>query len=369
MSDVGRRINVMSQAPSILVLFNEPVLKPDHPESASEVDILDSVADTVKVLAAAGFDVRQLGISLDPQPLLDEIRRNRPDVVFNLFEGVPIRQGTEVGVASLLEWLDLPFTGCPSACLSLGRNKAASKHLLAAGGLPTARYVVVEREPAPAWPHGWPAIVKPATQDASVGIEQGSVVTSPEQLTVRMRHVLQTFGPPVLVEEFVGGREFHVNIIEDGDAPDRSLIVLPFAEIAYREARPDWWPVYTYTAKWDEQSMEYADCPLVAPVSLPPDQTAALHELGARAFRLFGCRDLARIDVRMTPSGEFRILEMNPNPYLISLALVRGLEAIGRPHEHLVVQMALAALARGGMIVPPGTITIPSLSPSVNKTA
>jgi D-alanine-D-alanine ligase len=350
-------------SPAVLVLFNEPILPSNHPESASELDILETVADTVKVLTDAGFDVRQLGINVDPQPLLDEVKQSRPDAIFNLFEGVPTRPGSEVAVTSLLEWLELSATGCPAACLSLGRNKVASKHVLAAAGLPTAKYMVVEATSIPEWTHGWPAMVKPATQDASVGIDQGSVVTDADQLTARVRYLLDTFGPPVLVEEFIGGREFHVNVIEDGVGPVRKTTVLPFAEIAYREARPDWWPVYTYTAKWDETSAEYADCPLLAPVELPAESAARLRELAARAFHLFGCRDFARIDARMTPSGEFRILEMNPNPYLISLALVRGLESLGRPHEQMVISMALAAIARGGKTVPPGTITIPTSLP------
>jgi len=349
----------MSSPPTILVLFNEPVLARDHPESESEIDILETVADIVKVLSAAGFAVRKLGISLDPQPLLDEVKNVPPDAIFNLFEGIPTRPGTEVAAAAFLEWLNVPFTGCPSACLSLGRNKIGSKHLLAGAGLPTARYMVVDREPIPEWTNGWPAMVKPALQDASVGIDQGSVVMDANQLASRTRFLLETFGPPVLVEEFLGGREFHVNVIEEGSGPDPTLIVLPFAEIAFRETRPGWWPVYTYTAKWDEQSAEYKDCPLIAPVELPAEPTAQLRDLAARAFRLFQCRDFARIDFRMTASGEFRVLEMNPNPYLISLALVKGLEAVGRSHEQMVVQMVLAALARGGKSVELGAITVP----------
>jgi D-alanine-D-alanine ligase len=354
----------MPAQPSVLVLFNEPVLPNSHPESASELDILETVADTVKVLTDAGFDVRKLGISVDPQPLIDEVKRARPDAVFNLFEGVPTRAGSEVAVASLLEWLELPFTGCPSACLSLARNKVASKHLLSAAGLPTARYAVIDGGHVPEWTFGWPAMVKPATQDASVGIDQGSVVTDSERLANRVRYLLDAFGPPVLVEEFLGGREFHVNVVEDGMGLDRTITVLPFAEIAFREARSDWWPVYTYTAKWDETSAEYANCPLLAPVELPAAETARLRDLAARAFQLFGCRDFARIDARMTSTGDFRILEMNPNPYLISLALVRGLESIGRPHEQMAITMALAAMARGGKQVPPGSIIFPSALPA-----
>ncbi len=346
----------MPSPPSILVLYNEPVLPRDHPDAESERDILETLEDVVKVLVAAGFAVRQLGINLDPQPLLDAVKQNRPDAVFNLFEGVPTRPGTEVSAAALLEWLGLAFTGCPSYALALGRDKVRSKHLLTAAGIPTARYCLADRDPVPEWAGNWPAIVKPVFEDASVGIDQGSVVTDQAQLAARVRYVFDTFGPPALVEEFVAGREFHINVVEDNDG---TLMVLPFAEIEFREGPHGRWPVYTYTAKWDENSAEYKDCPLIAPVELPPKPTARLRDLAARTFRLFECRDFARVDVRMTAAGDFFVLELNPNPYLISLALVKGLEAIGRTHEGLVVEMALAAVARGGGRVNSGNIKIP----------
>ena len=118
--------------------------------------------------------MRKLGINADPQPLLDETRRSRPDAVFNLFEGVPTLLSSEVAVASLLEWLEIPTTGCPSACLSIARNKVVSKHLLAAAGLPTAKYAVIDRDLMPEWTSGWPAMVKPATQDASVELTRAA---------------------------------------------------------------------------------------------------------------------------------------------------------------------------------------------------
>lgn len=345
--------------PRILVLHNEPVLPADHPEAGSENDILYTVAGAYKVLAAAGFAVRRLGISYDPRPLLDELRDHPPDAVFNLFEGLATQTDTEVAVAALLEWLNVPFSGCPSASMVLGRDKVRTKHLLAAAGLPTPAYQIVEGLPVPPWAGPWPAIVKPACQDASVGIDQSSVVTSQPALDERVRHVLRTYGPPVLVEQFVAGREFHVNMVEDGPADrPRAVTVLPLAEIAFRPGAAHW-PVYTFAAKWYEESEEYKAAPLVAPVTLPPGPTAKLEALATRAYRLLGCRDYARVDVRMTADGEFYILEMNPNPYLDSLALVNGLEAIGRTHEQLVVEMALAALARGGKTVPPGTIRVP----------
>ena len=346
--------------PAILVLFNEPVLPADHPDAGSEHDIFDTVKNTVRVLDAAGFAVRQLAISYDPQPLLDEIKLRRPDAVFNLFEGLATQTSTEVSVAAFLEWLGVPFTGSPAACLAIGRDKIRTKHLLAAAGLPTPEFRIVDALPAPKWAGGWPAIVKPACQDASVGIDQASVVTTQKQLDARVQYVLDHYGPPVLVEQFVFGREFHANMIEHGaDQPNRPVTLLPLAEIAFKHTNPDHWPVYTFTAKWNVDSDEYKATPLLDKVELPADALARLRVLGTKAFRLLQCRDYARLDVRMTAAGDFFVLEVNPNPYLNSQALVSGMEALGKTHEHLVVDLALGALARGGKHVPDGVIRVP----------
>lgn len=344
--------------PRVLLLYNEPVLPADHPDAGSEHDILDTVADTFKILKAAGFNTAKLGINYDPRPLLDELRANPPAAVFNLFEGVPTQPDTEVAAAALLEWLDVPFTGCPSPCLVLGRDKVRTKHLLAAAGLPTPEYAVIDALPVPRWRRGWPAIVKPAYQDASVGIDQTSVVTSQKQLAAKVEQVLAGYGPPVLVERFIAGREFHVNMIEDAAAPGRP-VVLPVAEIAFDGSVPGLWPIYTFTAKWDEESAEYRAAPLKAPVELPADDFDRLKGIGERSYRALGCRDYARIDVRMDAAGKFYILEMNPNPYLNSLALVNGLMAVGRTHEQLVVELALAAMARGGKPVDVSGVRVP----------
>ena len=346
--------------PSILVLYNEPVLPLDHPDAGSEHDILDTVNDTFKVLKAAGFRTSRLGINYDPQPLLDLFKRDRPDAVFNLFEGIATQTGTEVSAAALLEWLNVPFTGCPSPALALGRDKVRSKHLLSAAGIPTPDYAVIDALPVPRWRRPWPAIVKPAYQDASVGIDQNSVVTSQKQLEDRVKYVLATYGPPALVERFVFGREFHVNMIEERDsAPNAPPLVLPVAEIAFKNDQPGKWPVYTFTAKWDEHSDEYKSAPLRAPVEIPADDFARLELIAQRAFRTLQCRDYARIDVRMDGDGKFYVLEVNPNPYLNSLALVNGLLAIGRTHEQLLVELSLTALNRGGKDVPAGAISVP----------
>ena len=331
---------------SVLVLYNEPVLPPDHPQYEAERDVLDTVAVCTAVLQQAGYTIRTLGLAHDPQPLLDEVRRQRPDVVFNLHEGVPESPVTEVHAAALLEWLGLPYTGCPARSLALGRDKAASKYLLHGAGLPRPPFLLLDAEDPPPWTGRYPLIVKPTYEDASVGIEQDNVVTSPEQLPATLARLRQQFGLPLLLEELLPGREFHVNILEVGPSHQRHLLVLPPGEIVFQPAEPHWHPIYTYTAKWNTRSGEYQRCLVQAPVTLEPDLQQAIDHLARRAFRLFHCRDYARLDIRLDAHGQPYILEVNPNPYLISLILVNALQAAGYSWEWFILELVRSTLER-----------------------
>jgi D-alanine-D-alanine ligase len=173
-------------------------------------------------------------------------------------------------------------------------------------------------------------------------------VTSQAQLERRCALVLDRFGPPALVEQFVPGREFHVHLVEDhaGDPDPRPGGLLHVAEVLFLEQAPGYWPVYSYDAKWSEESSEYEMTPLQAPVVLAPEQRARLGELTRTAYDLIECRDYARLDLRMTPEGDFTILEVNPNPNLNSKLLALALEEHGWTYADLVATLVGNALAR-----------------------
>jgi D-alanine-D-alanine ligase len=185
--------------------------------------------------------------------------------------------------------------------------------------------------------------VKPACQDASVGIDQGSVVTSQVQLEARAAMLFERFGGTVLVEQFITGREFHVNLIEENGRPR----VLPPTEIRFA-AGEGFWPVYTYEGKWNESSVEYKNTPLDTGISLPSPLRERVDEICSAAFQLIGMRDYGRVDLRVTSEGEPFVLEVNPNPYLNSIALVDGLKAIGRNFPDFIRGMVRNALQRPG---------------------
>lgn len=327
----------------VLILYNEPVLPGHHPEAESEHEILSTVDAVHRILVEAGFDVSRLGVGSDPAALLAGFSRERPDVVFNLFEGIADEGNSEACVAGFLEWYGVPFTGSPSFTLCLARHKHLTKRLLQGAGLPTPDFLLVEDLPVPACPLEWPVIVKPANQDASVGLDQKSVVTSQEALEERAAYLLRTYGPPVLAEQFIPGREFSVALIE---APD--LRALPLSEVLFVDKGPGYWPIITYDAKWKPGSRDYEATPPRYPAEVSPRLTARLQDLGRQAFRLLGCRDYARVDFRVRPSGRPFILEVNPNPdFSPEAGLCGSMASLAVTHAQFTVDLVRTALARG----------------------
>jgi D-alanine-D-alanine ligase len=326
----------------VLVLYNQPVLAVDHPDADSEHEILETTEVVCGHLCGAGYHVSRLGVERDPEVMLRGLRHPRPDVVFNLFEGLADDYETEAIVAGLLDWLGIPYTGCPFETLAIARNKALTKCLLQGAGLPTPGFFVLEELPIPPCELEWPVIVKPANQDASVGLDQGSVVTDQARLEARVGSLLDAYGPPVLVEQFIRGREFNIGLIE---APD--LRVLPPSEILFTETDPDYWPIVTYEAKWKPGSRDYEATPPRYPADVTPRLREKLGDLAKRAFHLLGCRDYARVDFRLRGSRPY-ILEVNPNPCLAPTAgLAGGLQSAGISHADFTVELVHAALARG----------------------
>jgi D-alanine-D-alanine ligase len=326
----------------ILILHNDPVLPPDHPDAESEREVLEVVEVVEKRLAEAGFDVSRLAVSHDPAALLQGLNREEPDVVFNLFEGTGDDGSNEASVAGLLEWMNISFTGCPSRAMMLARDKPLAKRLLRGAGLPTPKFEVIESLPTRDCGLGWPVIVKPAMQDASVGLDQGSVVSDQAMLEKRIAWLLERYGAPVLVERFITGREFNVGVIE---IP--TLRSLPVAEIEFSANEFGEWTIVTYNAKWKPGSAEDLATPRKCPANIAPELSEQLQEMALAAFRLLGCRDYARVDFRVSSAGKPFILEVNPNPdFDPTCGFAGGLAAAGLSHSQFTVDLVKAALAR-----------------------
>jgi len=329
--------------PRMLVLYNHPILPPDDPDAESEHSVVDVAEDVADILRDSGFRVSLLALKEDPVQLVNEIRRLKPAAVFNLHEGSIHDGETETYVACLLEWLQVPFTGSPARTLTLAHAKHLTKRMLLGADLPTPDFFVVDRLPLPRRTSDWPVIVKPAQQDASVGMDQESVVTNQKQLERRVAYILDEYGPPVLVEEFIGGRELNVALVEDPN-----LRALPASEILFQQG-PGHWPILTYAGKWRTDSLEFIQTPPHCPADISPRLARRVAKLAEEAYRLLGCRDYARVDFRVRPSGQPTILEVNPNPDISDEAgFCRCLAAGGITREEFVVLLARNAVARAG---------------------
>ncbi len=334
--------------PLVLILFNQPLLPETHPDADSENSVVEIAEDMVKKLKDGGFRTMTLGLGQDPGVLWRVLKRRKIDVIFNLFEGNIHDSETESYVAGLLQWSGIPFTGSPLETLTVARAKHTAKRILKGEGLPTSDFFVVESLPMATCPVPFPVIVKPAAQDASVGVDQASVCQTLEEAQARVQYVWETYGGPVIVEEYIAGRELNVALVE---LPN--LEYLPPAEIIFPPARPGYWPILTYDGKWRPGTPDYDTTPPKYPGDLDPATVAKIGETAMRAYRVFGCRDYARVDFRMREDGRFYILEINPNPEISDQAGFAGcLGSAKIEHKEFVVRVVEQALTRKSPIKP-----------------
>jgi D-alanine-D-alanine ligase len=272
-------------------------------------------------LASEGNEVVRFPVQEDAR-WIERLRRARVDLVFNLCESIDGVAALEPPVISVLELLGLPYSGSSSWTTSLCLRKHVVNAALERAGLPVPKFAVVRR--GGAMPSvGFPAICKPAAEDASIGVEQRSVVRTTRALTERVEAMLERWDE-VLVQRYIEGREVNVGIL--GDA------VLPIAEIDFGRMPKGMWRIVTYQSKWETGSVEDVGSAPRCPARLPAGVAAQLRRVAMAAWRLVGGSGYGRVDMRIDERGRPWILEVNANPDiapdagLARMARVAGLE-------------------------------------------
>ena len=226
---------------------------------------MDAVA---AALAPEGNAIVRIPVHPDAK-WVDKLRRARVDLVFNLCESIDGVAALEPAVISVLELLGLPYTGSSSWTTSLCLRKHVVNAALERAGLPVPKFAVVRRGSAiPSV--GFPAICKPAAEDASIGVEQRSVVRTSRELAERVSSMLERWDE-VLVQRYVEGREVNVGIV--GDA------VLPIAEIDFGRMPKGMWRIVTYRSKWEDGSDEDLGAAPRCPARLPAGVAAQLRKI------------------------------------------------------------------------------------------
>jgi D-alanine-D-alanine ligase len=265
----------------------------------AEYDAPETIQAITKAIESHGHAVVPLEATPEfPRMLV----ASNVDVVFNIAEGMSGRS-REAQVPSLCELRGIPYTGSDSSTLSLCLDKALTKRLLVDVDTPAFQVLTTGREKLRNF--RYPVIVKPNAEGTSKGISKKSVVDDEASLREVARELIERYGQPALVEEYVSGRELTVGLLGE-----RRPRVLPPMEVVFLKQSER--PVYDYECKqhWPEH-VRY-ECP----ANLTKDELRAVEKACRTTFMTLGCRDVARVDLRLTPEGRVFVIEVNPLPGL-----------------------------------------------------
>ncbi len=316
---------MMNEPLHVGIVFNAYEPRPTNTgEKLSEESVAEMAHQVRGALSGLGYAVTLIPLQRSLYHFLNKVKEVDFDVLVNLCEGYFGRPQWESNIAGIFEILGISFTGSNSKTLALCQDKFRAKAVMKTYGLPTAPARLVTTPEAPL-DMKLPVIVKPNDEDASLGIYPESVAREEEAYKAQVSRVFQNYGRQAIVESFIDGREFNVAVMENSEVRP-----LPVSEIDFT-ALPKGHPrILSYDAKWFEDHPLYQKTPPVCPAPIDDELRARLQALAADAFRVMGCRDYARVDMRMDNRGRVFILEVNPNPDISTNAgYARALEAAG----------------------------------------
>ncbi|GAB4243832.1 MAG: ATP-grasp domain-containing protein [Deltaproteobacteria bacterium] len=313
-------------------------------ELREDMDLALNARSVADALRSKGIDARVHLFPKDPSELIAAFRSWEADAVFNLSECPNLSPEKELHACALLELLRMPYTGNGPLALGIANNKALSKQLMIANGIPTPRFRLFRSDPREEPGLPYPLVVKPANEDGSAGITEDSVVTDLSGLRRQVKWLRDGFRQDAIAEEFVGGREFNVAVLGNGTEADPHR-TLPPAELVYRNPR---WRLCTYESKWDSTHPSYAEIAPSCPAEIPPELAARLSEITLACARIFRLAGYARVDLRMNAEGGLFVLEVNPNPDISPDAgMARAARAAGLPYPELISEILRLGLALG----------------------
>jgi D-alanine-D-alanine ligase len=338
--------------------------RPDEepPSRISELSIAELIArdefaewDSPATIAAVESALSSLGkvVRIEAnEDFPERLRQTRPDIVFNIAEGFH-GVNREAHVPAICEFYGIPYSGSDPFTLTLCLNKARTKETLAFHRIPTPKFLLVEKLAdlyRVAEMLTLPLFVKPVHEGSSKGITDSNLCRDRDQLFRQTEFLLENYRQPVLVEEFLPGKEFTCAVLGNGD----EATVLPLVAMNFESLPKGALPIYSFDAKfvWDrpENPLDIFQCPARITIELQ----ASIERVTLDAFRVLGCRDWARIDVRLDADGRPNVLEVNPLPGILpdpadNSCLPKAARAAGIGYEELIQNCLKYAAARQGV--------------------
>ncbi len=310
----------------------------DPQDANAEWDHPDTVALIERAIQSGGHRVVRIGNAMQ---LLETWEQVRADLVFNISEGTGGRN-RESQVPIILEMLRIPYVGSDGLTLGLTLDKILTKKLLIAEGIPTPRFIEIKHPDDPVDLHNLtlPAIAKPRHEGTSKGLNDASVVHTPEDLRRQARWLIETYHQPALVEEFIDGSEFTVAILGNAE-PE----ILPIVQIRIQGKLDLGGLFYTFSRVRENSDLDY-----LIPAAIPEDLAARIRDVALRTYQAVECRDFGRVDVRVNRHGEPFVLEINPLPSLAAADVFNLLaKYLGSTYDVMINRILNHALVRHGL--------------------
>ncbi|MBN1123381.1 MAG: hypothetical protein JXA82_00140 [Sedimentisphaerales bacterium] len=327
----------------VTVLVDEGTISSEDPEFTGMPEEPMTEYHVVEALRILGHRVSIIGVYDDLQGMIGKLQQQSPDVVFNLTEQFRGFRTFDKNIVSVLEMLQLPFTGAGAMGLLLCRDKCLCKELLAIHrirvpgflALPRGKKVRISKSIR------FPLVVKPALEDGSDGISNASLVWDEQGLRERVEYVHDRWEQHAIAEEYVQGREFYVTLLGN-----KRLTVFPFREFFHADdiGGPS---MATSQVKWNQEYREKWGIEFgFAEVS--PEMAEQIGRVCKKVYRILHLRDYGRIDLRVTPEGRMAILEANPNPDLAyGEEVAESAERAGLSYEDFIHRILRQAVQRG----------------------
>jgi D-alanine-D-alanine ligase len=332
----------------VLLLVHPELVPPDSLKGHTEQEINEwkTEYDVASTLREAGHEVRPLGVENELKPIRDEIESWKPDVVFNLLEQFHGEAVYDQNVASYLELLRMPYTGCNPRGLVLARGKDLSKKLLIYHRIPLPAFAVfplrrkIRRPPRLAFP----LIVKSLNEDASWGISQASVVDSDEKLTERVSFIHESIGTAAIAEQYIEGRELYVGVLGN-----ERLRVFPIWELEFGTMPQGARLIATEKVKHDLQYQQRHNIEVGPAKDLSPQLVEAIKRAAKRIYRTLDLDGYARIDFRLSADGIPYYIEANPNAEIArSEEFASAAKHDGLDYPDLIQRILALGLSRAG---------------------
>ena len=333
----------------IVVLYDRVLVDDEEETSSSEKSPVVRTLDKKEVEE----EVAEALVKLGHEPVMYELdgtqksllglAKTDGDLVFNLAESFADDDTADFKIAAFLDLLGKKYTGTGSNGLMLAQDKAVAKKIFAFHGILTPVFAKSFRGRLD-FSHDlqFPVIVKPAREDGSIGIEFSAVVNSIRELMERIDWLHANFDSPVLIEEYIEGREMYVGVIGNDKPEALAVVELDLSKLP--EGTPK---IAGAEVKWGKGTKAYRDTKSAIATDLPEETTLLLQQTAVAAFQVLELRDYGRVDMRLQPDGRVQVIEVNPNPWLSSRAeFAMAARKSGRTYSQLVEEIVELASAR-----------------------